>query len=186
MMKPNGESCKDCVAQKCTPAFTSCSGLTPPASTFLEAMEAWEVVEAGTNTCMNAADQAKWTASGQTNFASDLSDCGHKALGNAGRTAKCIATKGYTAECSTCFGGLVGCTAKNCLGKCMMKPNGESCKDCVAQKCTPAFTSCSGLTPPASTFLEAMEAWEVIEAGTNTCMDAADQAKWTASGQTNF
>merc|ERR1719356_1207259 len=100
--------------------------------------------------CMDAADQAVWNKDGRTDFASDLSACGHKCLGDAKCTSTCIAERrGYTEACADCFGALTGCTKDNCMFDCMLDANGSSCKNCVDKSCTPAFKTCSGLTPPA-------------------------------------
>jgi len=107
---------------------------------------------AATDVCKNTpADMAIWNKDGKTGFAADLSKCGHQCLGGADCTTKCIAKDyGYTEACATCFGTLTGCTKDNCMFDCMLNPNGQSCKSCVDQHCTPAFESCSGLTPPSS------------------------------------
>jgi len=102
------------------------------------------------NACMDSADQAIWTKDGSADFASDLSACGHQCLGDAGCTSKCIEKRrGYTAACSGCFGTLTGCTKDNCMFDCMLSATGSSCKNCVDKDCTPAFETCSGLTPPS-------------------------------------
>merc|ERR1712173_68356 len=113
-----------------------------------------------------------------TDFASDLSKCGHQCLGGADCTSKCIEKDyGYTAPCASCFGQLTGCTKDNCMFDCMLDANGSSCKNCVDQHCTPAFETCSGLTPPAKAELRATA---------NACKDAANQAVWNKDGKTDF
>merc|ERR1719336_3819929 len=162
-------ACSTCVNDNCTPAFETCSGLTPPASVRLGA----------SNACMDDQDQAKWNGDGQTNFAADLKACGTQCLGGESCTAKCIAKKGYTTDCADCFGTLTECSKDNCMMKCFPDSGSAACKTCVNDNCTPAFETCSGLTPPAS--LEYM-----LEATTDACMDDQDQAKWNGDGQTNF
>merc|ERR1719410_452641 len=168
MMDANGSSCKNCVNKSCTPAFETCSGLTPPAKATLEA---------ATDACKDAADQKVWNGVGKTQFQSDLSACGHQCLGTASCTAKCIEKKGYTEACSSCFGDLVGCTKDNCMFDCMLDASGSSCKSCVDKSCTPAFETCSGLTPPTKAELGA---------ATDACKDAADQKIWNGVGKTDF
>merc|ERR1712207_13314 len=122
--------------------------------------------------CKDAADQAVWNKDGKTDFASDLSACGHQCLGGAACTAKCIEKRrGYTEACSKCFGTLTGCTKDNCMFDCMLDANGSSCKNCVDQHCTPAFETCSGLTPPS----KAVE----LAAAAGVCKDTpADMTIW--------
>merc|ERR1719410_2364184 len=171
MMDANGSSCKNCVDSHCTPAFKTCSGLTPPSSKSLTAPMA--------GACTDAADQAVWNKDGKADFASDLSACGHKCLGDASCTSDCIEKRrGYTEACSDCFGELTGCTKDNCMFDCMLDANGSSCKNCVDAHCTPAFKTCSGLTPPSSNSLTAPMA--------GACEDAADQAVWNKDGKTDF
>merc|ERR1719190_220002 len=128
---------------------------------------------------MDAADQKIWKANGSADFEKDLSKCGHQCLGTASCTTACIKKIGYTEACSTCFGDLVGCTKDNCMFDCMMDAQGSSCKCCVNKSCTPAFETCSGLTPPS-------KALEALEAATDACKDAADQKIWNADGKTDF
>merc|ERR1719326_1732315 len=110
----------------------------------------WKRYDVTTDNCKDAADQAVWTKDGKADFASDLSACGHQCLGGASCTAKCIEKRrGYTEACSNCFGTLTGCTKDNCMFDCMMDATGSSCKNCVDKSCTPAFETCSGLTPPS-------------------------------------
>merc|ERR1712083_986230 len=101
-------------------------------------------------TSMAAATMTIWTKDGSADFASDLSACGHQCLGDASCTSTCIAKRrGYTEACADCFGALTGCTKDNCMFDCMMDASGSTCKNCVDAHCTPAFETCSGLTPPS-------------------------------------
>merc|ERR1719192_2744899 len=169
MTDAQGTSCKDCVDDHCTPAFKTCSGLTPPSKAELMAAAA----------CADAADQKVWTTEGKTDFEGDLSACGHQCLGMSSCTSKCIAKRrGYTATCADCFGELTGCTKDHCMFDCMTDAQGTSCKDCVDDHCTPAFKTCSGLTPPSKAELRAPQ--------TDACKDAADQKVWTTDGKTDF
>merc|ERR1719192_2424761 len=172
MFDASGQKCKSCVDEHCTPAFESCSGLTPPS----KAAE----LAAATAVCKNTpADMTIWNKDGKTNFAADLSKCGHQCLGAAKCTSDCIAKDyGYTAACAGCFGTLTGCTKDNCMFDCMFDASGQKCKSCVDEHCTPAFETCSGLTPPSKAELRAPQ--------TDACMDAADQKVWTTDGKTDF
>merc|ERR1719492_577991 len=175
MMDAQGSSCKSCVDKSCTPAFETCSGLTPPSKAFF----ALGALETATDACKDAADQKVWDDEGKDDFESDLSKCGNQCLGGATCTTDCIKKlRGYTEACSTCFGDLVGCTKDNCMFDCMLDANGSSCKNCVNKSCTPSFETCSGLTPPATA--------ATLEAATDACKDAADQKKWNGNGKTDF
>merc|ERR1712165_392502 len=100
--------------------------------------------------------------------------------GDAKCTSTCIAKRrGYTEACADCFGALTGCTKDNCMFDCMLDASGSTCKNCVDKSCTPAFETCSGLTPPS-------KALEALEAGSNACKDAADQKIWNDDGKTDF
>merc|ERR1719492_703658 len=171
MLDAQGSGCTNCVDKSCTPAFETCSGLTPPSKA--------AALEAGTDACKDAADQKIWNGDGKTNFASDLSKCGNQCLGGASCTTDCIKKDaGYTETCSSCFGALVGCTKDNC----MIDAQGSSCKSCVDKSCTPAFETCSGLTPPSKAFF----ALEALETATDACKDAADQKVWDDEGKDDF
>merc|ERR1712190_429493 len=120
------------------------------------------------------ADMTIWTKDGSADFASDLSTCGHKCLGDAKCTSDCIAKlRGYTMACADCFGTLTGCTKDNC----MLDASGSTFKNCVDAHCTPAFETCSGLTPPSKS---------VLEATTDACSDTANMDVWNASGKADF
>lgn len=60
--------------------------------------------------------------------------------------ADCINMElGMTAECSTCYSTLVGCTFENCLAECVADPAAAVCQQCQAQNCFDDFEDCSGL-----------------------------------------
>merc|ERR1712066_554847 len=130
--------------------------------------------------CKDAADQAVWNKDGKADFASDLSACGHQCLGGASCTSTCIEKRrGYTAACSNCFGTLTGCTKDNCMFDCMLDANGSSCKNCVDKSCTPAFETCSGVTPPSKALeyrlpFIAYNPATGFDVTTDNCKDAAD------------
>merc|ERR1712139_714295 len=163
-------ACKQCVADSCTPALKTCSGLTPPSLALSFGSQG--------GACTNDADQQVWTSKGEANFNSDMSDCGHSSLGNKGKATSCMKGKeGYSDGCAACFGDTISCTASKCWTKCI---GGETaaCKQCVADSCTPALKTCSGLTPPSF----------AIELGSTggACTNDADQQVWTSKGEANF
>merc|ERR1712159_376055 len=169
-------ACKQCVQANCSPAFNTCSGLTPPSqvSTAIDL-----VADAGA--CTNSADQQVWTSKGQANFEADMNACGHSSLGDQDKATICMVGKeGYSQTCAACFGATIACTAKDCLLKCM---GGETddCKQCVQENCSPAFNTCSGLTIPS----EVSTAIALV-ADAGACTNAADQQVWTSKGQANF
>jgi secreted trypsin-like serine protease len=103
--------------------------------------------------CMDAADQNIYNTKGKTNFINDMTTCGKKCFGASACVSKCIiADEGYTQACADCFGGLAACTEANCLAQCI-GGNSPACAACQQEKCVPAFTTCSGLTPPTAGFL---------------------------------
>ena len=70
--------------------------------------------------CANDADTSIWTSKGKASFNADMNTCGKKCLGGASCVQGCIkSAEGYSDDCSACFGALGGCTAKNCMGKCI-------------------------------------------------------------------
>merc|ERR1719319_1424290 len=120
---PNGEACKSCTAQHCTPAFESCTGFTPPAAAELETPLL---------SCTGA-DKKIWDSSGKANFARDEKTCAMRCGGQNPCTGDCMSSKyGYSHNCSHCLGS----------GNCAIAPHGEACKSCTNQHCTPAFESC--------------------------------------------
>ena len=47
--------------------------------------------------------------------------------------------------CAGCYGGIVVCTIKNCVSKCVADPSATTCTDCQKEKgCTDAFYTCTG------------------------------------------
>jgi len=142
----NGDSprCKTCVDAHCTPLFTACSGFTPPA------MSATGAATGPVAVACNDGDRAAWTSKGQQAFKSDMDTCGRKCWGAAACVKSCIMQKeAYSDSCAACFGNLGQCTRDHCPLACA-KGNSPKCKTCVDAHCTPAFTECSGFTPPAA------------------------------------
>merc|ERR1711988_67320 len=70
-----GESaaCKQCVADNCGPDLKTCSGLTPPS---------FSLQLPADTACTNSADQQIWNSKGKSNFAADMSACGHSSFGD--------------------------------------------------------------------------------------------------------
>jgi hypothetical protein len=131
--------------------------------------------------CTNDADQKIWTGKGKSNFEADLSACGKKCLGAESCVASCMSGKeGYSSTCAACFGQLTQCTEKNCLAQCT---GGKSpaCAACVQKSCTPAFTTCSGITdvPNAIEEAPAMNGGSLMLTWKD-CGDASTHTKITA------
>merc|ERR1719436_1325805 len=165
---PNSSGCKTCTNQHCTPAFETCTGFTPPSS-----------LESTLATSCTAADEAIWTKSVKADFNADEKECAERCGGQNPCTGDCMSSKhGFTKACGQCFGGLSSCVVRHCVvapGNCGINPNGESCKKCTDQFCTPAFESCTGFTVPAS-----------LESTLATSCTAADESIWTKSVKANF
>jgi len=53
---------------------------------------------------------------------------------------------GLSEECADCFGGIVFCTIDHCLTQCMLDPEGDPCRTCLADAgCIDDFQTCSGI-----------------------------------------
>jgi len=98
--------------------------------------------------CTDTADQNIYNTKGKANFITDMTTCGKKCFGAKACVSTCMtAAEGYSKACADCFGDLGDCTEKNCLAQCI-NGNNPKCTACQQAKCAPAFTACSGLTPP--------------------------------------
>lgn len=127
-----------------------------------------------TGACMDAADQTAYKAKGEKNFISDMTDCGKKCMGAKSCVSKCMVGKeSYTSACADCFGELGACTESNCLAQCIAG-NSPKCAACQQAKCAPAFTTCSGLTPPSTALL-------VPSQGTATCTSTPETCTGTCT-----
>lgn len=99
-------------------------------------------VEGGSGACTNPADATIMAAS---DFQSKVSDCATKNWGADPATKNCvIKDTGLSDACATCFGAEIKCAATKCMTQCISDSNSQQCKDCRAQNCDPAFTTCSG------------------------------------------
>mmetsp|Transcript_39477 Transcript_39477/g.77656 ORF Transcript_39477/g.77656 Transcript_39477/m.77656 type:complete len:253 (+) Transcript_39477:54-812(+) len=84
-----------------------------------------------------------------SDFHSILEKCAQSTLGNAGKTASCLAAgTGLSNGCSQCFGVDAHCVAVNCLSKCISDPSSAACLQCQVDQCQPALVTCTGV--PAS------------------------------------
>ncbi|CAE8635573.1 unnamed protein product [Polarella glacialis] len=96
-----------------------------------------------TGACRGDSDQKIWRSGGEYNFGGAATGCGRRCYLSGSCSAVCLAEQeGYSANCSSCMGSLVSCTASQCLKACW---DVESCVTCIQTNCTPAFTNCSGL-----------------------------------------
>ncbi|APR86079.1 Xanthine/uracil/thiamine/ascorbate permease family protein [Minicystis rosea] len=98
--------------------------------------------------CINAADGAILQSQDVQKIATD---CGTANITTPDNVKPCIidGTKTDTAPglsdpCATCFSTLVKCVINNCVPACL-QPDSAACKTCRADKCDPAFYTCSGL-----------------------------------------
>eukprot|EP00494_Astrolonche_serrata_P028005 UN28270 len=169
----SSSACRQCVQINCDPAFTTCSGLTPP-----------KFEEPLAGACTDAVDESTWKTKGCKNFNSDMDKCGHQCLSSASCTASCMTkAEGYSQNCSNCMGALTSCTAKHCMAKCI-RGQTPDCVKCVDANCTPAFKTCSGIIPPAQP--DGSDCPKVEEPLGGACTDAVDQSTWATKGCQNF
>jgi len=82
----------------------------------------------------NDADTTQWNAdSGHVQWQEDMSSCGLHCLGEGTCVTSCLAEKGWTSSCATCFGDLTDCTRANCLVECL-GVRSPGCVSCLEAK----------------------------------------------------
>jgi hypothetical protein len=95
-------------------------------------------------------DAALISAHGAT-IETDVNNCAQQNFGGEPATKTCIegikpdGTNTLSKACADCYDGAVACGASMCLTQCIGGSMSAGCMSCVAQKCTPAFNTCSGL-----------------------------------------
>merc|ERR1711981_734698 len=148
----------------------------------------------------NDKDKQIWGLNGSDNFNADVKTCALRNGGQNPGTGSCMSDKrGYSYDCGQCFGKLTSCTVARCVvapGNCGINSNGAACKQCVNEKCTPIFTACGGLTPPATLEEEYDSMAPVIElaleqafAGLQAPLadcTSADTQIWNSKGSASF
>jgi len=168
---PNGEACKTCTDQHCTPAFNTCTGFDVPTETLAAPL-----------TQCGASDMTYWKSTGQAAFKTQEKHCAMQCGGQNPCTGDCMARDyGYTKNCGMCFGDLSSCVVAHCLGSgnCAIAPNGQACKTCTDQHCTPAFNTCTGFdVPTASSRLTKMETKTLEVAANMCCADGCGTDGW--------
>ncbi len=94
---------------------------------------------------------AEWTSTLNDAFITKLGTCGQ----GCGTTvtaqclSDCIATSAsLSSTCADCFGDLGICVQGKCLMECIGGVTGQQCKDCAAQNCGNALSSCVGHPAP--------------------------------------
>ncbi len=100
--------------------------------------------------CDNAADLAAFETAGAIDghVSACVSQCLTSGQLNPACYSSCVQGRtGLSTGCSGCFGQVMDCTVKNCALQCI-SPTSASCTTCRDEKCTPAFTACSGVTNP--------------------------------------
>jgi hypothetical protein len=97
--------------------------------------------------CTNASDTAILAAS--ADLEDKIGTCAFECIsGGAVCGTACIEREvGLSNGCSTCFGETIACTVASCALQCI-SPSSPNCASCRETNCTPAFTECSGITPP--------------------------------------
>lgn len=97
-----------------------------------------------TDACTSSTDTAIVCDAG---FTAAVTACGTANIGQgADAIAACVAEDtGLSPDCASCFGETTQCTIDNCLqAGCATEPMGESCTNCRAESCDPAFNACAG------------------------------------------
>ena len=110
------------------------------------------VVEPVMDACVNEADGAIIMAMGDA-ISAEAKDCGMACLADPDVVTcatPCVEdATGLSAECSSCYVGIIACTITNCAAECIADPDAPECLTCQMDKgCFPAFYECSGLEPP--------------------------------------
>lgn len=74
--------------------------------------------------------------------------CAGTTFGREPATTNCIRDmSGLSAGCSMCFGGSVACVVRACFTECIGGASSPACVRCRDENCTPAFVTCSGVSP---------------------------------------
>eukprot|EP00494_Astrolonche_serrata_P022179 UN22436 len=160
--------CVKCVTEHCTPAFKTCSGVTPP--TQPDGSDCPKPMIDGPleGACLDTADKGIWDDHGKANFATDLKSCILPTPGDEAAITKCFEkTEGYSPACADCCGKGAICVQKNCLLNCIGEIHQLAVL--VLTKISGAsFKTCSGLDPPTM----------LVQPEDGACMDDADHAIW--------
>ena len=120
MMDSTSPACRQCVDDKCTAAFETCSGLSavgagtattvaPAATTVAPA-----ATGGGSGGKCTVADKTKFAASGGMDALQTKcgNDCGVKALSGPGCVTECVERDGYSNGCASCAGESASCVIK--------------------------------------------------------------------------
>ena len=110
------------------------------------------VVEPVVDGCVNEADGAIILEKGDE-ISAFAKECGMACLAEDDIVAcatPCVEEKtGLSADCSSCYVGIILCTINACAAQCIADPDAPECLACqVENGCYAAFYGCSGLTPP--------------------------------------
>ncbi len=95
--------------------------------------------------------QAEWQSTLNDGFITALGKCGTGCIQalTAQCLSDCIATSGnLSTPCADCFGELGVCVGNKCLTECLTSQTSQQCKDCAAQNCGNALSTCSGFPAP--------------------------------------
>jgi len=128
--------CMACVFENCEENFKLCTG-------FKESLEKRELDFDAPDRC-DTDDKNTWLHRGQSLMIEQLNKCGRNCWGEIDCVSTCVRQyEGYSKNCATCFGDVVGCTRRKCLSKCIWGMT-QDCIDCTKTYCVAGFTKCTG------------------------------------------
>lgn len=154
-----GAGCDD--ASSTTSATDTASGTDAAANGSDDAAAGSDTASTPVDQCQNATDLA-WLKSEVQGEAGKMTgrelareaagDCGLGCLAYKDKAGECAIQcmkedKGVQLSdaCADCYGGIVLCTIKSCLPKCIDDPQAQICKDCQDEKgCNDVFYGCTG------------------------------------------
>jgi hypothetical protein len=102
---------------------------------------------ASAGACDNEADTA--VLAGAEDLEGIIGNCAFSCISTGAPCAtECVQRDvGTSAECSACFGAVIGCTLTNCALQCL-DAGSAGCTTCRDTNCTPAFEECAGIAQP--------------------------------------
>eukprot|EP00667_Euglena_gracilis_P001564 EG_transcript_1565 len=145
----NTALCATCTLTTCYSSGPTCSdlmiggGSNPSPSPALPAPSSSPT---GSAQC-GAADVAVWSAMGPAAGAmltTCATGCGVQLLTGPTCAVTCVKAKGFSDNCSACFGALSTCAASKCLTECI-SGNTSLCGSCTLASCYTSGPSCAGL-----------------------------------------
>jgi len=138
---PDSKECLDCVQKNCYKPLLDCAGVDP------SVIPPQPYVPPRGNACNNTQDVTVFKKF-HDKFHAILEDCSKKNIGDADKTAHCLAAQtNNTIPCAECFGEDSHCAAVHCSVQCLKDPDSKECLDCVQKNCYKPLLDCSGVDP---------------------------------------